>query len=87
MNTTLHTRLDGTARFAVALGTVVALACAVAIIEVAPNGIENTKQATEIVRLEPVVVTVSNAQYEAVRAEAQRPSMFVRLFSKKPTAA
>ena len=83
INTLIHTG----GRLAVAFGTFVALACAIAIIKVAPDGIENTRLAqSEVVRLEPVVVTVSKAQYDAVRAEAQRPSLFVRLFAKKPTA-
>jgi len=86
MNKSINTLIHGSARFAVAVGTFIALASAVAIITVAPTGIEHAKPATEVVRLEPVVVTISKARYTAIRAEAQ-PSMFVRLFAKKPTAA
>ncbi len=86
MNKTLNTLMHRAGRLTFAFGTCVALACAVAIIKVAPAGIENAKPATEVVRLEPVVVTISKDRYAAVRAETT-PSMFVRLFSKKPTAA
>ena len=86
MNKSLNTLIHGAGRFAVGFGTFVALACAIAIINVAPAGIEQTKAATEVVRLDPVVVTISKARYAAVRAEA-KPSLFVRLFAKKPTAA
>ena len=86
MNKSLSTLIHRAGRYTVVLGSVAALASAIAIIKVAPAGIENTKAATEVVQLEPVVVTISKARYAAVRAEA-KPSLFVRLFSKKPTAA
>lgn len=88
MNKNLNTLIHGSGRLVVAFGTFIALACAVAIIKVAPAGLENAAVATptEVIRLAPVVVTISKERYLAIRAETERPSLFVRLFTKKPTA-
>lgn len=75
-------------RSAVLVGSALALGCAVVIVSNAPALAPVQKVAIEqkaaVVRLEPVVVTISSERFDAIHAEAQRPSMFVWFFAKKP---
>ena len=57
------------ASLVVGCGAAVAMASAAAVSEAAPSLKQHAKPATEVVRLEPVVVTVSKAHFETVRSE------------------
>ena len=73
--------LDGVARVSIAAGTAIALAAAIAIAHATPAVRANTPvartnapvAAVEVVRLEPVVVTISASRYAAIRAETAAP--------------
>ena len=76
MNTTTPTTLSAVGRWSVALGTTLALACAIAFAYGAP-GLRSMHSigAPDIVRLDPVVVTISKDRFDAIRAEAQGATM------------
>lgn len=87
VHTLLDRSMDSMARFVVGACTAVALAAAVVVVRAGPElegGPMNAR--TEVVRLEPVAVTVSKATFDTVRAEAQRPGVFARLVNRKAHA-
>lgn len=71
-------------RAAVHIGAVLALACAVVIVANAP-AFAPTKMAQpgEVIRLEPVMVTISAERFDAIRAEADSPLKLVQFMRKR----
>ena len=69
---------------AVGLGSALALVC-VFVVVTSDHALDPTQVArpAEVVRLDPVVVTISTARFDAIRAEARGPSMLVRTPDRK----
>ena len=66
-------------RFAFGLGLVLALVCAFVIVT-SDHALDSTQveQPAEVVRLDPVIVTISAERFDAIRAEMGGPAMLVR---------
>ncbi len=72
-------------RYAVVVGSALAVACVVAIVS-SPRGIEPAKAVppAEVVHLDPVTVTISADRFDAIRAEAQPATKVVHVFGGGP---
>ncbi len=67
-------------RFAVGLGTAFALLCAVVIVSTDLGPGMPAVRPVDVVRLDPVVVTIDAARFDALRAELlQQPSTLARV--------
>ncbi|MEO8935490.1 MAG: hypothetical protein ABI277_01610 [Burkholderiaceae bacterium] len=66
-------------RFAVGVGSGIALMCAYVIVttDIDP-GPSTVARPPEVIRLDPVVVTISTDRYVAIRAEIAGPAVLVR---------
>ncbi len=72
-------------RYAVVIGSALAVACVVAIVS-SPRAIEPAKavQPAEVVHLDPVVVTISASRFDAIRADAQPATKVVHIYGSGP---
>ncbi len=72
-------------RYAVVVGSALAVACVVAIVS-SPRAIEPAQvdQPAEVVRLDPVIVTISAERFDAIHAETSGSSMLVHVFGGGP---
>ena len=81
---TIERVIHAIGRFAVGLGSVLALVCTFVIVTSDHAlGLTEVTQPAEVVRLDPVVVTISAERFDAIRAEAQGPSRLVRTPGRK----
>ena len=76
MNVVLHTCITFAASVAVGCGAAVAIASTAAVTSAQPTPRPVAAPATAVVRLDPVVVTVSKSYFDAVRNE--RATEFAR---------
>ena len=76
---TIELFMRNVGRIAVSLGSALALVCAVVITMNGPS-LGNAQAATpvEVVRLEPVVVTISTERFAAIRADEKSHTMLAR---------
>ena len=72
-------------RFAVGIGVALGVACAVVIVS-SPPAIERTQaiQPGAMVRLDPVIVTISAQRFDAIRAESRDSTMLAHVFGGGP---
>ncbi len=75
---TIDLVMQNVGRIAVGLGSALALVCAMVIVTSGP-ALGSAEAATQVVRLEPVVVTVSTERFAAIRAEEKSHTMFARV--------
>jgi hypothetical protein len=81
---TFERTLETAGRFAVGLGSALALVCAYVIVSGDPGlGVAEVAKAPEVVRLEPVVVTISAERFAAIQAEERGASMLARKHDAK----
>ena len=80
----LQRLIDLVSRFAVGLGSVLALVCAVVIVSSGPSLGPETVVHADVVRLDPVVVTISSERFAQIRAEEHEQAMFARSRGRKP---
>lgn len=85
MKTTLSTAMTFIASAAAGCGAAIAIASAAAVTHVAPE-LRPMTVPTPVVRLEPVVVTVSKSHYEAVRKQYAGETEVVRSTEAKKVA-
>ena len=72
-------------RFAVGVASALALVCAYVIVSSDPGlGTVEVAKAPEVIRLEPIVVTISAERFAAIQAEEQGASMLARKQDAKP---
>ena len=85
---TLIDRIIHTAgRFAFGFGTALALVCAFVIVAIDPRLDGSTAAApAEVVRLDPVVVTISADRYDELQAALREPSAVVRVADHRAEA-
>lgn len=78
MYTTHHTTsfIQRISRFAFILGIVLAVSSTAVIVHAAPNLLSTTP--AEVVRLDPVTVTISAAHFDEIRAEAQSSTLLAK---------
>ena len=66
-------------RFAVGFGTALALVCAVVIVTTGPRlDAPSAAAPAEVIRLDPVVVTISASRYAELQSTLREPSVVVR---------
>lgn len=72
-------------RFAVGVGSALAVVCVVAIVSSAPAlGPTQAVQPAEVIRLDPVIVTIAAERFDAIRAELDGPSRQVHVYGGGP---
>ncbi len=71
-------------RFVFGLGVGLALTSAYVIVTGAPDLMVTRPAGGDVVLLEPVVVTISAARFDAIRAEAEPAGKTLHLFGKGP---
>ena len=81
---TLQRLIDLVSRFAVGLGSALALVCAVVIVSSGPTLGPEAVVHADVVRLDPVVVTISSERFAQIRAEEHEQAMFARSRGHKP---
>ena len=82
---TIEKIIGGIGRFAFGLGSALALVCVFGIVT-SDHALDATQLArtAEIVRLDPVVVTISRERFAEIRAEEREGSMLARTRVRKP---
>ncbi len=72
-------------RFAVGVGSALAVVCVVAIVSSAPAlGPTPVVQPAEVIRLDPVIVTIAAERFDAIRAEEDGASRLVHVYGSGP---